>query len=309
MTVYSLESAIIDLVLSVPYIPNAGGDVLGEDFRETPGGGIYPLLASRRCGVPSTYLGRCGSGPRGSLIQNLFAKEGISSFLPATNERDTGFCITMVEPNSERTFITHAGIEAEITTGLYKELKYAADDYLIVSGYDLAYSTSQVAIVEHLQSMASGTLAFDPGPLVGEIPIALLEQVLVRTQILSLNEREFQLLGGDATALIKRLAHDAIIVLRDGAKGSTLIDGAMITHLDAPRVDSIDSTGAGDIHLGTLLAMRARNLDWLTSLYVANVAAAISVTKFGPEKVPTFDEIRMSPLFQSDKYSALEGVD
>lgn len=305
MSVYSLESAIVDLVLNVPFIPNSGGDALSSSFSDAPGGGIYTLLAARRCGVPSTYLGRIGVGPYGRLIQELFAREDILTLLSPLGSRDTGFCITLVEPNSERTFITYPGVESEISADLLIGVVYSPEDYLVISGYDLTYSSSQVAIVEHIMTMKIGTLVFDPSPLVNEIPSNIIDQVLKRTDLLSLNEREFKLLGGDASALLSRLAPEAVIILRKGSQGASFIDSSQSFHVDAPRVDAVDSTGAGDIHVGTLIAMRIQNQTWADSLYVANVAAAISVSKIGLVKVPTLVEILNSSLFQAEKHPTL----
>ena len=50
-------------------------------------------------------------------------------------------------------------------------------------------------------------------------------------------------------------------------------------------------SGAGDTHTGVLLAERALGADWESAATRANAAAAIAVTRRGPQSAPSRAEV------------------
>ena len=64
-------------------------------------------------------------------------------------------------------------------------------------------------------------------------------------------------------------------------------------HFPAPSVRAIDSTGAGDIFSGALLAALAEGKDDPEAIEFANHAASLSTTRLGViESIPTLAEVR-----------------
>ena len=74
---------------------------------------------------------------------------------------------------------------------------------------------------------------------------------------------------------------DAAIILTLGARGARYADANERTSAAAPRVDSVDTTGAGDTFTGYFLAARAGGASPAASLQEACRAAALSTTKPG----------------------------
>ena len=137
----------------------------------------------------------------------------------------------------------------------------------------------------------------DPGPLVAGIPAGILQPVLGRADWWSCNLREATLLTGvgqpaEAARQLRLRMPRASIMVRTGAAGCVLAtpDGSL-TEIPAPRVDAVDTTGAGDAHAGVFLAALADGLPPAAAAARANAAAAWSTTRTGPATAPGRDEL------------------
>jgi sugar/nucleoside kinase (ribokinase family) len=296
----SVGSIVADIRLDVPHLPPRGGDVIGSAATVTAGGGFNILCAAARQGLPTLFAGWHGTGPYGDCLRAAFAREGIATLHPPVITGDSGFCLVMVEPDGERSFVSSPGVEAVLGARRLTDVPLAAGDTVFVSGYDLCYPELGPAIAAWAAEMPPEVrLVVDPGPLAGGIPDAILKRLLPHIAIITLNQREAELLTGATAAaavwerLQPRLRPDAWLVLRLGATGAFLFRGdiAIPALIPAPRVTMIDSTGAGDTHTGVLIAALAEGLDSLTAMRRANAAAAISVTRRGPATAPGRHEL------------------
>jgi ribokinase len=296
----SVGSILADVRIDVLHLPPRGGDVLGSTASVSAGGGFNVLAAAARNRLRCTFAGRHGTGPYGARIRADLAREGIAVLLEASPEGDSGFCVVMVEPDGERTFITSPGVESELGPRTLASLAVEGSDAVFTSGYDLCYPALGPAIAHWTQTLPVGVcLVVDPGPMVGDIPSDTLRAVLAHTRILTMNKREAMLfaaaddLAQIAVRALARLAAGALVIVRDGANGC-VVAGAGLPDpvcVPAPSVRAIDSTGAGDAHTGVFVAAMAAGLDPISAAHRANAAAAVSVTRRGPATAPTIEEL------------------
>jgi sugar/nucleoside kinase (ribokinase family) len=302
--------AIVDVVMRVPALPPRGGDTLATAAEITAGGGFNVMSAAARQGLPVLYAGGHGTGPWGDVVRAALAAEGIGLLRPPDPDRDTGFDVALVEPDAERTFVTRLGAEAVPGPGAWSLVRPQPGDAVYVSGYGLVPPRSGPALGDWAASLPSGVLLFlDPGPLVAQIPAAVLDPVLARCDWLSCNHREAAEMAGagpavgagdtglaDPGALASRLlarGAAANVLVRAGAAGCYVapLDSADAVHVRAPGVTAVDSTGAGDAHAGAFLAALADGLSPLGAAARANAAAAFAVTRPGPATAPTRAEL------------------
>jgi sugar/nucleoside kinase (ribokinase family) len=297
-TVYSLGSILVDLTVDVPAMPERGGDVLATGTRTLPGGGFNLAVAVARQGVRCVYAAPHGTGRYGDLIREALAAEGVQVAGKQRGTGDSGFCVVLVEPDGERTFVTMPGVEAVLDAGELAELSFADGDLLSVSGYDLVYPDSGPVLAGWLATVPDGVrVVLDPGPLILDIPR------LPEVAVLTLNQREARLLSGrpDASgaALLAEVAGPpGLTVVREGADGCVATGGPLgdrVVSVPAPRVRAVDTTGAGDAHTGVLLASLAAGRDVEGALRLANRAAAVAVTRIGPASTPTAAELAARP--------------
>jgi len=114
----------------------------------------------------------------------------------------------------------------------------------------------------------------------------------------SLNAREARLLTGAtnlpgaASRLVPRLAPGGWVVARAGAQGCWVASESQPPwHVPARPARALDTTGAGDAHVATLLARLATGDDMRAAARVANIAASIAVERNGPATGPTAREL------------------
>jgi sugar/nucleoside kinase (ribokinase family) len=293
-----LGNVVIDVVLTVPALPERGGDVLAGRAETTAGGGFNVMAAAARQGLRVVYGGAHGSGPFGMLARAALAGEGIGVLQPAKPGADTGFVVAIVEPGGERTFLTSPGAEAMLTAADLDRVDPEPGDAVYLSGYSLAHEVTRDALAGWLaRARGDLLLIFDPGPLAGSLPTGPLSAVLDRADWLTCNAREALVLSGGAdarsavVALSQRFRRAGVLV-RTGPHGCLLGRfGAAPVHVPGFRVAALDTNGAGDTHTGTFLAALAAGEAEPEAARRANAAAALSVTRPGPATAPTAAEL------------------
>ncbi|MEU4680282.1 PfkB family carbohydrate kinase [Micromonospora sp. NPDC023737] len=290
-------NVVIDVVMYLPRLPEVGGDVLASDSRITAGGGLNVMVSAARQGLSVAYAGMHGTGPFADLAREQLAQAGIELVQPALPDVDTGFSVALVDPTGERTFATSVGAEARLGPADLARVDLRSGDVVYVSGYSLAYPSNGPALAAWLPTIPPEvTVVIDPGPLVGEIPAAVLASAWERADWWSCNEREARILTDQAdpqTAAASLAARSARarVVVRTGPAGAVLATGDRTLSVPAFPVTVVDTNGAGDAHVGAFAAALVNGLDPVQAVRRANAAAALAVTRQGPATAPTAVEV------------------
>ena len=301
--------ALVDLLMWVPALPERGGDMLAGSSSVQVGGGFNVMAAAARQGLPVLYAGGHGTGPWGDKVRAALAAEGIAVLRPPDPDADTGFDVALVEDGGERTFVTSLGAETLRAPGAWDAVPVRAGDAVYVSGYGLVAPDSGAILGAWAAALPAGVLLFvDPGPLIADIPAAVLGSVLSRCDWWSSNQREAALLTGasdpaEAARLLIARTGRAGVIVRAGQSGCVLAlrtaAGVSLSLIPAPDVVAVDTTGAGDAHAGVFLAGLAATLPPAAAASRANAAAALAVTRAGPAVSPSRAEL--------DAFLAAEG--
>jgi sugar/nucleoside kinase (ribokinase family) len=301
----SLGNVIIDIVAEVPALPERGGDVLASGVALEVGGGFNLMAAAARQGLDVAYGGALGHGLFSDLARRELRAEGIALLLPDDpgEQRDTGFDVVLVDAGGERTFVTAVGAEAGVTSQRLDHVEIRPTDALLISGYGLLHDANRHAILDRLPRLAPEIMVcYDPGPLGHTLPDQVVAAVRRRVDWWSCNEREASLATGctdpaaAAAELLARLRGGNVVV-RLGMSGCLVAqrESALVQVPGVP-VTIVDTTGAGDAHLGAFIAALAAGRDAQAAARRANVVAASTVTRRGPATSPTAEE--------TDRFSA-----
>jgi len=292
----SVGNVIIDIVAEIATLPERGADVLASAAAIEVGGGFNLMAAASRQGLPVAYAGGLGHGPFGDLARRTLATEGIALLLPDTEAdlEDTGFDVVLVDAGGERTFITAVGAEARLTRERLDHVELRATDALAISGYGMLHNANRRAILQRLPRLPSETtVCYDPGPLGHTVPDHVTEALCRRVDWWSCNEREAALITGladpaeGAAALQTRLQHGGVVI-RSGMYGCLVArPRGRVLEVPGVPVAVVDTTGAGDAHLGAFIAGLAARGDAQAAARRANLVAAMSVTRRGPATSPT----------------------
>ena len=303
---------LVDLAVRGDALPGPGGDVWAVDEGMHVGGGFNALVAARRMAAEAVALSPIGDGPYSSLIQAALAREGIADAGPRVAGIDNGFCIAFTDRTGERTFISTKGAETMAPASAWADFvrTMRPGDVLYVDGYLMDHPANREAAQAALRALPKGVrVVLDVSPVIG-IPEGLPSDGV----IVSMNHREAQEIG-ERTAdrsLLDRCAQplgaaEAVcaamrrpVVVRAGAQGAYVARPSVAatdavdedaSHVPTPRVEAIDTNGAGDAHSGVLAASLAQGIPMERALLLANCAGALSATVVGPASCPTREEI------------------
>lgn len=289
---------IIDLVMAVDKLPQAGGDVLAQSASFEAGGGFNVMAAAQRNGLPVVYLGRHGTGRFGDLARDAMSAEGIRIGIADPAERDTGLCVAITDASAERSFVSYIGAEGELSAEDLASVPAEAGDFVYVSGYSLLHVGKSQPLVDWVLALPKGVnVVFDPGPLVDSPDEPLMQALLPRIDVWTSNSVEALKITGAADIaqaldrLLGYLPQDVLMVVRDGPNGCWINQGAEHRHVPGFKVEAVDSNGAGDAHAGVYIAGLAQGLDAQEAARRANAAAALAVTRWGPATSPGSAEV------------------
>ena len=284
---------VLDLVMTVPALPPAGGDVLATSTKLLPGGGFNVMSAAARSGARVLYAGSHGTGGFGDTVRAALSGEGIELAHEPTPDLDTGVVVALVDATGERTFATGTGAEGRLRADQLAHVQPSPDDVVYLTGYSLLHECNRVALLSWLPRLPGSMVLFDPGPLVARIDSETLRAVLSTVDILSCNAHEAKELAPGATPaeLAGLLSPTASVVVRDGARGCLVRQEGRTTDVPGFAVDVVDTNGAGDTHCGVLAAELLHGSTLLDAAVRANAAAALSVTRPGPATAPRRAEI------------------
>ena len=292
------DTVLIDVALRVAALPQRAGDVLASEKLVTTGGGFNAMSAAARHNMRVVYAGRLGAGPFASLAATALETEHIAAPIERNRALDTGICMVLLEPDGERSFVTSPGAEATLRGSDLEALDVKANDYVLVSGYNIMYPELAKTVLAWIARLAPEvTVFFDPATRVVDIPKSNLDAVIERSNWLLCNAFEASTLtqGDDAIEGAASLAsrNDTLDVLvRRGAKGCVVARN----HQDAVVVEGfattvVDTTGAGDVHNGVFVAELASGHDAFAAARWANAAAAMAISHFGPATGPRRDDV------------------
>jgi sugar/nucleoside kinase (ribokinase family) len=194
----------------------------------------------------------------------------------------------MVEPDGERSFVTYAAAEAMVTTEQLMSVEIRDTDAIYISGYDLAYAGSREAVQQWILSDKAdiADIFFDPSTMIGAMEQDVMDALRHKAYVITLNEMEYELLA-------PRVGDEALFLQRNGIRDAVLFEGATpIANVPTYAVENpLDTTGAGDVHTGALIASLGQGFNWHDAIARANKAAAISVTRKGGACGPTTEAL------------------
>ena len=296
-----LGSLNMDIAALGPRLPQPGETLMGSHFHTAPGGkgANQAYAAAKLGGAGSTaMLGRVGDDDFGrQMIANLLAvgcnAEGVRK-LPGAS----GVALILIAESGQNSIVVVPGANDQFSAA-----DIAADAQLL-RGARYALLQLEVPLPTTLAAARTARAAgleviLDPAPAPEHLPPELLQSVNVLTP----NETEASLLVGrkaadvsvdEARTIAAELQSRGVghVIIKLGAKGCLLLEGDTATHVPAPRVKAVDTTGAGDNFNAAFAVACSEGASRLDACQFAVHAAAISVTRMGCQaSVPSRTEL------------------
>ena len=273
------HNALIERLASIPSRKASGGSAANT------------IIAAAQLGAETFYSCKVASDETGTFYMNDLTAAKVDSNLGMDNREDgtTGKCLVMITPDADRTMNTFLGITSRFSE---KELVPEAiqnSDYLYIEGYLVAEEGARAAATKAREmaeaaNVKTALTLSDPN-MVQFFKDGLLQMAGSKLSMAFSNLAEAQLMFDcesvdDCAAGMKTLAEQFVITL--GPDGALLHDGNETITVSAPRVEAIDSNGAGDMFAGSFLYGLTHGLEFRQCGELAARAASRLVTQYGP---------------------------
>ena len=292
--VFVVGSINQDFVLRLERRPEPGETVTGAELSLFPGGkGANAAVAAARLGARVTMLGRVGEDTFGAgLVRNLREARVDATHVKSVSDAPTGSAFITVTPDGENAIVVSPGANRSFgpdeVDAVAENLRAAA---VLVA--QLEVDAGAVERAANVVTQAGGRFLFNFAPP-REVPEGLL--ALADPLVVNEHEARFVLSGdpGEPKALIERLLElgPRSVVVTLGADGALLAAGGSTRRFGAPKVEAVDTTGAGDAFVGALAARIAGGARLEEAVPYAVLAGAATVTREGAQgSLPTPEEV------------------
>lgn len=286
-----IGSAHVDLIAVAERIPDSGESLPGSLFKMTPGG--KAANQSAQCALlsmPTWLVARTGDDRFGDfLVQALGAKGVDLTFCTRDDTEQTGASPIHVGQGGEYASIIVPGAAGRLAN---QDLENASP----------AFQGASVAIIQLELSMALATRAaaiarskeclvvLNASPISPALS-ALSDALLSNVDYLVVNRRELMAITsskcknaqavGAAASSLREATEMLAVVVTLGPDGAMAITRNETFHMPAAPVNAIDTVGAGDAFLGTLVTAIVRGEDLESALRFAVAAGALATTRHG----------------------------
>jgi ribokinase len=288
MRVVVVGSVNVDLVVSAPSLPAAGETVTGGRFGQFGGGkGANQAVAAARLGASVSFVGAVGEDAFGDGALRELESEGIDvSAVVRRPGVPTGVALIVVDAAGENQIAVASGANAEVA-GEGVELPQGGG--VVLLGHEVP--DAPLVAAARAAVAAGWRVVLNPAPA-----REIARDVLAARPILTPNASEAaQLTGaGDPAEAARRLRErtGAPVLVTLGADGALLLDEEL-ERFPAPKVDVVDTTGAGDTVNGALAAELAGGRPLRDAVAFALAAAALSTRAEGARGgMPRREEVR-----------------
>jgi sugar/nucleoside kinase (ribokinase family) len=202
------------------------------------------------------YVGKIGKDSLGQFFRNDLKQSGIDAHLIET-DTPTGIAITLMTPDSERTFATYLGAACELKSEDIQPEMFHGYDMVHVEGY-LCFNTELTFKILDVVQKLGLKISMDLASYnLVELQLDFFKTVLKNyVDIIFANEDEARAFTGQADpkkALEILAEYCEIAVVKIGAKGSLSKTGGEITEIPAFNAKVVDTNGAGDIYAAGFL--------------------------------------------------------
>ena len=306
-----IGSACADVIINLVHLPVTCEDVNIRSQKLSIGGCAFNVSEILRLfEVPYIPFFPVGSGIYADFVRSQFAARGIVSPIPSP-QMENGCCYCFVEDGGERTFTALHGAEYLFQPQWFDLLDPSQISQVYICGLEIEEKTG-CHIVSFLEQHEDLQIFFAPGPRLHHIDVSLCERIFALHPILHLNEEEALHFYDSSTRLVRSdgaVASDSgsqtssdftfdspallrsaaflyektgnTVIITLGARGACFYDGTSLTHVPGVPSKVVDTIGAGDSHIGTVMACLQKGSSMKDAIAMANRVSARVVSVSG----------------------------
>ncbi len=298
MAIVTVGSINTDLVVRVDQFPIPGETVYGDDFATYAGGkGANQAAAAARLGASVSMLGAVGDDVNSSARLSDLRDAGVDiSPVLVRDQTPGGVALIQVDRSGQNQIVIVPGANGTVTpedvASTLPNLVQPGD--LVLVQFELPFETVRSALETTRERGARSIVNTAPY-------IDGTDSLLPLIDILVVNEIEAgQLLGRGpvsvdaAMDVVKELQSTgpSVVFATLGASGAVILDNSSSETIPAPKVEVVDTTGAGDATVGAFAMALGEGKSTVEAAQMAVMAGSFAVQRPGAQpSQPTRDEL------------------
>jgi ribokinase len=281
-------STMIDLIAYADRLPGDGETVVGTSYETGFGGkGANQAVMAARLGAAVAMVNTLGDDAHGTAYLERLGDEGIDTTFMRRVPGSSGVAPIWVDRTGTNRIIVVPGANGSVSPEVAAEAVESFRPQVVIGQFEIPQATTAAGFAA---ARALGAITvLNPAPAASVDP-----ELLGVTDWLVPNGPEFEGITGrplgdasddevaSAAALGERLGLSVVVTL--GERGALVVprDGSAV-RLAAPRVEAIDTTGAGDAFVGAFAVGLALGHSAEAAVRLGCAAAADSVTRRGTQ--------------------------
>ena len=280
-----IGSINMDLASSLDRFPVQGETVFGKSFAMVPGGkGANQAVACAKLGKKVNFVGCVGSDTFGEKLISNLSGYGITTQTIEIVSNVKGIANILLHENDNRIVVV-PGANSDVTTShIDAHWDTISKSELVMMQLEIPKDTIAYALKRCNEARIPVML--NPAPA-EHFSIEWVEKV----QYLTPNESECQqIFNAPYVEIVKKYPNKLIVTL--GSKGACYHDGKNLITVNSYPSQVVDTTGAGDTFNGALAYAITNGMELSDAVRFANIAASLSVEKFGAQGgMPTLETV------------------
>src|SRR5699024_959903 len=228
-------------------------------------GGSAAISAQRaaQLGLSTRLVAKVGDDPTGEMVRALASADGLEVDLIMDTAHDSGLTVVAEDQGYERSFLSSLGAMGrfgpdDVPAEALEARFVLCSGYFLLPGMQGEATGSLLAEARRHGAVTAVDTGHPDGGWNEQVRSELLEYVLPHTDLFLPNENE--LTGSTGIEDIEKAAQHlaarfgTTVVAKLGADGALLCTEGRVIRADAPRVEPVDTTGAGDSFNAAFLA-------------------------------------------------------
>jgi sugar/nucleoside kinase (ribokinase family) len=252
----------------------------GVDCIRTPGGSAANTIrAFARLGGQGALFGKIGNDADGEFFRTALRDSGADiSMLPVSETFSTGFCLSLITPDAERTMLSDLGASLDVNADDLKKNDLRTFTWLLAEGYLICEPWIDGLFAAARNAGCKIALDLNNFELVKSKRSCFQEIIDSGIDLLFANQQEVSALFPEIPSerLPEKLQQILpLTVVKSGKDGSMIISRKEI--LSIPAVENIevkDTTGAGDFYAAGFFYGLSRELPLAVCGKIGSLCAA-----------------------------------
>lgn len=226
-------------------------DACNGSFLRTPGGSAANTLRTfTALGGKGAHFGKTGNDADGDFFCRAMRQTGCDDSLLLKDEIfSTGYCLSLVTPDGERTMLSDLGASLKVTADDVKKIDFSRYDFLLLEGYLIREKWLTVMLTAARAGSCKIALDLNNFAMVEQYREIFTEIINSGIDLLFANEAEMQALfpGKERQEIVKLLPEKVpMAIFKLGKDGALIVKKDSVTAIPAIPTVVKDTTGAGD---------------------------------------------------------------